>query len=210
MILVSVVMVNTRHENVAVRDQGIGYGFGQRIIVERLSIRRLRHYGKISLSNWAEAKRRDDIPGEMLPRSYAGSGLTRGAGIARHVNGDHIALAVLPVREIPASLQDRRNRESGHIRAAGLVKGFPVKIEKGMVLGGPMVKERYLDRAAEVSAKVMLIVDGTLVGTSWICRGTYRIPGSRIEHPVAGVLKCCSVILVPARLAHHGDLPRRR
>src|SRR5712691_1096772 len=129
-VFVPVVVVNTRHENVAVRDQGIGYGFGKRVIVERLSIRGLRHCGKISLSNWADAKRRDHIPGELLPWSYPGRSLTGGAGIAGHVNGDHIATAVLPVREIPASLQDRRNRESGHARAAGLVKCFPVKIEE--------------------------------------------------------------------------------
>src|SRR5205809_7002299 len=105
------------------------------------------------------------FPYTTLFRSYPGSGLTSSAGIARHVNRDQVAAAVLPVREVPASLQDRRNRESGNIRAAGLVKCFPVKIEERMMLGGSVVKERYLDRATEVRAKVMLVVGRAAVAT---------------------------------------------
>src|SRR5438094_9375246 len=130
-----------------------------------MSPRRLRHYGKIRLGEWAEVIRRDSIPGKLLPWSDPGSGLTSSTGIARHVNRDEVAAAVLPVREVPASLQDGRNRESGDIRAAGLVKCFAVKIEERMMRGGPVVKERSLDRGAEVRATVMLVVGRAAVAT---------------------------------------------
>jgi len=126
-------------KNVAVRDQRIGYWLGQRVIVERLSIRRLRHYGKVSLGDGLmqpEGQYSREIAALVLP----GSGLTSSAGIARHVNRDQVAAAVLPVREVPPRSRTEGIERVGTFEPPAWLKCFPVKIEERMMLGGPVVK----------------------------------------------------------------------
>src|SRR5262249_41205999 len=128
-----------------------------------------------------------------------------GAGITGHVDGNLVAAAVFPVGEVAAALQNRRNREGRNVRTTRLVKCLPVKVEERVMFGSPMIEVRELDRATEVRAKIMLVVQGTAIATR---RTAARIPGCRVEHPIAGIFERRSVVLIAARLADHGDLSR--
>src|SRR5947208_10650043 len=109
MVLVPIAVVNAGHENITVGDQLVRHWLVKRVIVERLSVCWLGQFLSVSQGNLAETIRRDLVAGEFLPWSHSSGGLARCAGIAGHINRNQLALAVLPVREIPGSLEHRRD-----------------------------------------------------------------------------------------------------
>src|SRR5258708_4412466 len=133
-ILIAPVMVDARHVHVGVARQRVRNRLWQTVVISGLRVSRLRELRQIGRSNRTDASCRDLVSGELLSRCYAGSGACS-RNLAGNVDGNlhdvpGLRILLRPICEVTSPFSDRWNRERRAIRAASLVIGLPVEIEK--------------------------------------------------------------------------------